>query len=250
LNVIAEALQYLAKLQTPKNPITVEVNGKNYAVRVDGTLGEYVRDPDPTIQKPTLCVSTLSAVVAAYKAQLDGLESSKVAVCVVDPRTVRIVDIVADDFGNRHQYVSARHDAETDFAFDNYYLPEDFIIKFRAGFYFNDEATKVQQLCSKLETGSTVSIADDGMSQTVVISTGTINKAPVTLPAEGVPLIPWRTFREATPVESKFLLRMKTAKDSLPRIALFEIDEKWIRDTMNSVRDYLREQLPEALIIA
>jgi hypothetical protein len=248
--VIAEALQYLAKLQTPKNPITVAVNGNNYVVKVDGTLGDYIRDPNPTIQKPTLCVSTLSAVVAAYKAQLDGLDPSKVAVCVVDPRTVRIVDIVADDFGNRHAYVSAHHEFETDFMFDNYYLPEEFIIKFRSGFYFNDEATKVQQLCSKLETGSTVSIADDGMSQTVVISTGTINKSPVTLPAEGVPLIPWRTFREAAPVESKFLLRMKTAKDSLPRIALFEIDEKWIRDTMNSVRDYLREQLPEALIIA
>jgi hypothetical protein len=245
--VIQEALAYLTKLQTPKNPITIDLRGEPYAVKPDGTLGDYIRKPDTSVSYPTLRVTTLSALVAAYNAMID---PKAVAVHVMAPVLVEIIDIKPDDFGNRREYVSALHNAETDFQFNNFYLPEEFIIKFRASFLFNDEAVKVQQLCSTLEAGSTVSVADDGISQTVVISTGTINKTPVTLPAEGVPLIPWRTFRDAAPVESKFLLRMKTAKEGLPRIALFEIDEKWKLDTIGSIRDYLKGQLPEATIIA
>lgn len=245
--MIKEALDYLTKLQTPKNPITVELRGEPYAVKIDGTIGEHIRKPDTTITYPCVAVSTLSALVAAFNSMVD---AKAVAVHIRDPLEVRIIDIKPDEFGHRQLYVSATHEAETDFTFDTYYLPEEFIIKFRASFLFNEEAVKVQQLCSTLEAGSTVSVADDGISQTVVIATGTINKTPVTLPAEGVPLIPWRTFRDAAPVESKFLLRMKTMKDSLPRIALFEIDEKWRLDTIGAIREYLKAQLPDATIIA
>lgn len=249
MNVIKEALDYLAKLQTPKNPISVEVHGEPYAVKPDGTIGEHIRKPDATRHPDSLTVRTLSALVAAYTAAIDGLDPATVAVHIVDPFQVEVIDIDSDDFGYRHTYIEANHTPDARFPFNQYVEPETFLIQFRASFYFNDDAVKVQKLCSSLESGSTVSVADDGMSQTVVITTGTINKAPVTLPAEGVPLIPWRTFRDAAPVESKFLLRMKTAKDSLPKIALFEIDDKWKLDTVASIHTYLTEKLPQAIII-
>jgi hypothetical protein len=247
--VIKEALDFLTKLQTPKNPITVTVHGQPFTVKPDGTLGDFIREPDTRVHYSALEVNTLSALVMAYTACLDDLDTKAAAVHIVDPLLVEIIELGADDHGYRHTFARARHEAEIDFTFDNFYLPEEFLIKFRAAFYFNEEATKVQKLCSTLEAGSSVSVADDGMSQTVVITSGTINKTPVTLPAEGVPLIPWRTFREADPVESKFLLRMKTAKEGLPRIALFEIDEKWRLDTIASIAKYLKTNLPEGAII-
>lgn len=247
--MIKEALEFLSKLQTPKNPTTVTVHDLPFSVKPDGTLGEYIREPDTRVHYLALEVKTLSALVQAYTAGLDHLDVAAAAVHIVDPWLVEIIDVSADDYGYRHTFARARHEAEIDFTFDSFYLPEDFLIKFRAAFYFNEEATKVQKLCSTLEAGSSVSVADDGMSQTVVITSGTINKTPVTLPAEGVPLIPWRTFREADPVESKFLLRMKTAKEGLPRIALFEIDEKWKLDTIASIAKYLKSSLPEGAII-
>jgi hypothetical protein len=244
--MIKEALDYLARIQTPKNPISVELHGQPYAVRSDGTIGDYIRKPDTSVRYPTVTVATLSALVAAYNA----IEPEVAVIHVTDPCEVHAIAKKPDEFGNRSLYVRAVHQDETSFEFDQFQEPEQFIINFRASFLFTDDAVKVQQLCSTLQAGSTVNVADDGISQTVVITAGTINKAPVTLPAEGIPLIPWRTFRDAAPVESKFLLRMKTRKDSLPMIALFEIDQKWKLDTIGSIRDYLKKELPQATIIA
>jgi hypothetical protein len=248
--MIKEALEFLAKIQTPKNPLFVELHsGTPFAVKPDGTIGEYIRKPNPQIEKPTLEASSLNALVGAYQANLDGLDHAKVLVDIVGPFQVQIVDLTADDFGNRHVYLDAEHTPETFFKFAEYLLPEDFLIKFRSSFYFNEEAVKVQKLCSTVESGSAVAIADDGMSQQVTVTSGTITKAPVTLPVEGVPLIPWRTFREVPPVESRFLLRMKGAKDQMPRIALFEIDDKWKLDTVEAIRKYLTAKIPGAKII-
>jgi hypothetical protein len=248
--MIKEALEFLAKIQTPKNPLYVELhNGAPFAVKPDGTIGDYIQKPDPTFDKPTLQTSSLNALVGAYQASLDGLDRAKVIVNIVGPFQVQIIDLAADDFGNRHVYVDAEHTPETYFKFAEYLLPEDFLIKFRSSFYFNEEAVKVQRLCSTIEMGSAVAIADDGMSQQVTATSGTISKAQVTLPVEGVPLIPWRTFREVSPVESRFLLRMKGAKDQMPRIALFEIDDKWKLDTVESIWKYLAAKIPEAKII-
>jgi hypothetical protein len=248
--MIKEALEFLTKLQTPKNPLTVEIHGEPYGVKVDGTVGDYIKIPRTTVIASRLEVVTLSALVAAYKAGIDSLDGALVAVHVVDPFEVEVIDINADAFGDRHSYIRASHETETPFPFDTFLKPEEFLIKFRASFFFNDEATKVQQLCSTLEVGTTVNVADDGISQQVTAVSGTITKAAIKLPAEGIPLIPWRTFRDANPVESKFLLRMKGVKDSLPMIALFEIDEKWKLDTVGAIRDYLAENLPDATIIA
>lgn len=245
--MIKEALDYLAKLQTPKNPLIVEIHGEPYAVTADGRVGDHISKPNTRVGYPEVTVSTLGAFTSAAKT----LGDPKLhAIFVDDPFGVRLATIAPDEFGNRSTLVRAEYSDETDFPYDTFIDPEAFLIKFRAGFYFNDEAVKVQQLCSTLESGSTVNVADDGISQAVVITSGTIHKAPVTLPAEGIPLIPWRTFRDAPPVVSKFLLRMKTRKEALPMIALFAIDQKWRVDTMQSVADYLREKLPEWPMIA
>lgn len=45
------------------------------------------------------------------------------------------------------------------------------------------------------------------------------------------------------------MLRLKGSKDSVPQVALFEIDAKWELDTVASIAAYLREALPNATIL-
>lgn len=243
--MIREALDYLAKIQTPKNPIFTSIGSLSYTVKADGTLGDLIRKPE----YPPLEVRSLGALAGACKAQLDGLDGSITGFHVVDHLLVELIRLEVDETGQRHVYARARHEPETDFEFGTFYSSEDFIIKFRSGFYFNEDAAKVQQLCSTLDAGSGIIVADDGISQTVTVQSGSISKATVTLPAEGVPLIPWRTFREAAPIESRFLLRMKADKVNIPKIALFELDEKWKVDAARSIADHLAELVPGATIL-
>jgi len=245
-----EVLEYLFGRLKAERPVTHKVNGQEYAVKVDGTLGEPVRELAPQWRKPTLQVATLAALADAHAAGLDGLDSAKVAFLIDNYRSVDIVSIAADEFGYRHVWARATHKCETKFEFGKYYAPEDFLIAFRSSFLFNEEAVKVQQLCSSVGSGDAVLVTDDGISQEVQVKSGTVTRSSIPLPADGVQLIPWRTFRDAHPVVSRFLLRMKGVKDSLPLIALFEIDAKWELDTVASIRKWIETNVAGAKIIA
>lgn len=247
--MIKEALEFLSKLQTPLRPITVDIDGQPFKVNSDATIGEAVRKIDPRFPRPTLKVSTLSGLVTSVKASIDKL-GDRVALVIVDPFNVSLMDLDADEYNKRHQYVSAVHVEEKPFKFNTYMDPEDFLLAFRASFLFTEDAVKVQQLCSTVCAGTGVAVSDDGISQEVTTKSGTITKASVQLPADGVPLVAVRTFRDANPTEAKYLLRMKGVKDALPQMALFEIDPMWKIYTVASIRKYLEDQLPGATIIA
>lgn len=237
------------RLRGPK-PAVETVNGQPYALKPDGTLGEPVRELAPQFVKPVLSVSTLSGMVEAFKAGLDGVASNaKVAFHVVSPTQVDLVSLEADDFGRRHVWAQAVHRQDCPFRFDVYMDTEPFLIAFRASFLFNDNAVKIQRVLSSLSNESAVTVADDGISQTVTAKAGAVTRTAIELPPE-IPLIYWRTFREVNPVESKFLLRMKGDSGKVPQAALFEIDAKWKLDTVESVRHYLHKALPTATILA
>jgi hypothetical protein len=247
--MIKEALEFLAGIQTPKNPQVVLVHDQPFIVNQNGTLGEAVRPVDVSWPKQGLVVGTLSGLVDAYKAKVGDL-GDKVALHIQSHLQVSLVNVNLDAYGKRREYARAVHAEDTAFEFGKFYEPEKFIIAFRAGFYFNEEAVKVQQLCSTIASGSAVAVNDDGISQEVIVKSGTLTEAGITLPADGIPLIPWRTFRDANPVESRFLLRMRGVKDGLPLIAIFEIDARWKLDHVASIRSYLHGELPDATIIA
>ena len=194
-------------------------------------------------------LATVSGLIAAYKSGVDDLPTADVAFRIDGPTIVAIQSLRSDDFGRRHIFATAQHKEESGFLFGKYYTPEDFLIAFRAGFLFNENAVKIQTLCSSLSAESGVSVSDDGMSQTITVRQGAVTRTAVELPPE-IPLIPWRTFREVNQVESKFLIRMKAVKDSLPLIAIFEIDGKWKLDVVESISAYILKNLPDAIVIA
>lgn len=244
-----DLLNRVVQLVTPKNPITTEVNGNQYRVNYDGTLGIVIKPEDLRPAKAIMYTQTLTGLIDAFKADYDKLSAARVAVFISAYNEVQVFSLDTDEFGKSRVFLYTKHKDETKFQFDEYYEPEDFILAFRSSFYLTEQAINVQKLASSVTSGQSVAVADDGISQAVTIKVGEVTKAPITLPAEGVPLVPWRTFREVPPVESKFLLRMKAEKDSLPEIALFEIDAKWQVDTIGAVRKYLTEQLPTGTVI-
>jgi len=242
-----EFLQYLFGRLKDVKPVTTKVGDQDYA---DGTLGDPIRALKPQFDAPTFNIATLSGLIALVNAKVDAFPA-EVGLHIVTHRQVDLVSLKADEFGRRHVYASATHRAETPFVFDKYYTsPEEFLIAFRASFFFEENAVKVQQLCSMIGSGEAVAVTDDGLSQEVVVKSGTVTKAAVPLPADGVPLIPWRTFREVSPVQSRFLLRMKGVKDGLPQIALFEIDAKWQLDTRGAIASWLSTNVPGITVIS
>lgn len=245
-----EVLEYLFGRLKAERPVTKKVGEQEYAVKSDGTLGEPVRELAPQWRKPTLEVSTLQGLADVFSNKADGLKAEDVAFHIASYRRVEIVSLVADEYAHRHVWAVATHKGETKFEFGKYYEPEDFLIAFRSSFLFEDEAVKVQQLCSSVGSGDAVLVTDDGISQEVVVRSGTVTRNTIPLPSDGIALIPWRTFRDAHPVVSRFLLRMKGVKDALPKIALFEIDAKWELDTVASIRHWIEKNAPGALIIA
>jgi hypothetical protein len=244
-----DILQYLFGRLKDVRPVTHEINGQHYAVAADGTLAQPVRDLAPQWDAPTFKVLTLTALAELYAAKVDEFPEN-VALHVVDHLTVQLVSLKADVFGRRHVYAQAGHVQDTCFKFNEYMPAEKFLIDLRTSFLYNDDAVIVQKVCSNLESGMSVNVADDGVSQALEVKAGTGSKSGVTIPAEGIGLIPWRTFRDAAPVESKFLLRLKGVKDGLPQVALYEIDQKWKLDTIHSIGEWLRRHVKDARIIA
>ena len=247
--MIKEALEYLAKLQTPVRPVTVKIDGEHYSVRENGTLGDVVRPVDVRLLPAPIQVSTLSGLVAAVRAKVDELPE-RVGIHIDNPFRVVVKALDSDELGAKQLYAIATHTEVNAFPFDKYLDPEDFMIAFRRTFIYTEMALNVVELCATIGAASGVAVADDGMSQEVTVKSGTITRSTVKLPADGIPLLPVRTFRDANPVEAKFLLRMKGVKDKLPQVALFEIDPMWSLHLVGSVRNYLQAELPDAIIIA
>jgi len=243
-----EIFDKVAGLFRKEDPITVEVDGKNYAIKSDRTLGEFVRPPAP-LAKPTLILKTLTGLCAAYEAKLDEFPE-EVALQVESFDSVALVSLRADEFGRRHVWARTKSENENPFRFGVYYAIEDFIIALQSSFLPSDNVSALTAMCSSVTAGSSVQVADDGISMVVTVQEGAMTRGNVNVPNR-LPLAPYRTFREIDPVASDFLFRMKPVKDGLPTATLLEVDGgKWKLDTVLAISSYLSLALPEATVIA
>lgn len=250
---VVGVLDWFKKLKTPERPVTVEVLGTPFAVKQDGTLGDRVPPPLPIapVATPVLSVSTLSGLVAAFNANVDGFcDIARYAIQVESFDSVALVSLEADVWGRRHVWARAKSAEINPFRFGEYMDPEMFLITAQAGFMpIDGHYTNMLRLCSSLKAGSSVQVADDGYSQKVVIVEGGVEHGEVNLPPR-ISLRPYRTFREVDPVESDFLLRFKAQKDALPAVALIPVDAgRWKTDTALTVRLWLEKALPEGTTI-
>ncbi len=223
------------------------IDGDNFSITQTANGPEINRVILPPLIQ-TLSVETLSGLRDAVMSKI--CKDAVVAVQVRDFNQVQVVSVEADRFGRRQIWVDAKCHEANPFPFGSFQMPEAFLISLNTCFLFNQQAVDLQRLASTLSSEHSVSMADDGISQVVTVKSGTVTRANVTLPNR-LNLIPWRTFREATPVESEFLLRMKGSAGQLPSIALIEADGgRWRLDTIASVAKWLREELPGYTVIA
>lgn len=123
--------------------------------------------------------------------------------------------------------------------FNTYLSLEEFIIQLQTKFFPTDNTKNLIQLVSKFQTNQEVTVADDGISQRVVIQKGQgLNEKIQLTPI--VRLQAYRTFREILQIETLYLLRI----NSHGEIALFEADGGvWKFEAQKNVRTYIREQV-------
>ena len=211
------------------------------------TLGEVLAPFRPA----KLEVSTLTGFIDAIKAGVCGEHTNQV-IHVEDYLTVSVKSALCDEYGVRDTLLLAKHQPLEAFQFDTYYGdPQKFIIAFQVAFHVNDpDGVYLIRLASNLNAFSSVHTADDGINQTAIFKTGEIKTAERELKPR-VKLLPRRTFDEAAPVETEFLVRLKQTDGQPPAIALFAVDgNKWKGESMRSIKTYLTSELTDWTILA
>ena len=132
------------------------------------------------------------------------------------------------------------------FPFNQYILPEDFLIKLQSSFENDDKGNRnnlisiASNISNKMEDG----IVDDGISQTVTVKKGVALKTRETI-VNPIALIPYRTFTEVQQPVSPFVFRIN-AEGREPRCALFDDNSgMWQIEAMENIRNYFRERFAD-----
>lgn len=236
----------------PKLIETVLHGDKSFDHKVEPTqFGLKVGDVILPFRPAKLEVSTLTGFVDAIKGGVCAGPESLV-IHVEDYLTVSVKSATCDDFGVRDTLLTAKHKPLDSFRFDDYYNdPSRFIIAFQVSFLVNDpDGVYLLKLASNLKAGNEVHTADDGINQTVAFKQGEVKTAEHQMKPR-LKLMPRRTFDEAAPVESEFLVRLKQTEAQTPAIAIFNVEgTKWQGESMRAIKEYLAKELTGWTILA
>ena len=126
------------------------------------------------------------------------------------------------------------------YAFGNKYTLNEFIIWLQTGFFLSNERDLLISKISKVSATSTLTLADDGITQQAEIKQGVHLSEREGLPAI-IDLTPIRTFHEQglCKVASPFLLRVDKKDDSIV-FALHEADgQAWQTRQIQEIRTYI-----------
>lgn len=230
--MIKEALQYLVSLKANK---TYEINGSTYSDR------DLVRI-DPHIFRPKeIQVSSLNALAALLKTELEGQHNRPIFVKVEDHRNVRVFSGL-DGYMGRDYLYHCMCDAP-EFR-PGWMEHEDAIIKLRSMFVQdvpNGDLPYVLDLLSRINKDSSVATSDNGLSQTVEARSGVALAQRVQVRPR-VRLSPFRTFNEVHQPSSEFLLRL----DDKGRVGILEADGgRWKMEARMYIAAYLHECLKD-----
>lgn len=242
--MIEEALRYLVSLGKP------HIHQQEDLTYSDEKL-TVIAPPE----KPTVLVNTLQGLVDLVKtAKIDHIDGGTVAVHIVSPTQVDVIDTDADPYGRRHVFVRATVPAEGKFAFGQFLDPERFIIGLNANFQYvavdgqDNDWAYVLKVASNIAHEESLSLADDGVSQTAAMKQGVVLRTTETLKSR-VNLAPYRTFVEFDQPVSMFLLRAaKNARDEIT-LALFEADGgRWKLKAADAIKEWLSKQLDLTIV--
>jgi len=189
----------------------------------------------------TLCVNTLSALIAYVEENRDEFDLSACMVHVVGPQRVDLLSTLQER-GVRFCYMRA---ACTDLARDMLnlrMLEANVMIQSRVA--DGGHKAQVLKILGGVADESEVKVADDGRTQSVTTRAG----VKVTLGDEvGIPnpvmLAPIRTFREIEQPLAPFIFRLERSSSG-PIASLHEADGgAWELEAIERIAHYLRENL-------
>ena len=230
-----DALEYLVKLG---NPDLVEVEGRQYtALNLSG-----IKDPMAT----PLTVHTLTGLVDYIKAEQD---MNGIVTHVYCPSEVNLYGLLQEPWRQREHFMAVEMFEGQQFPFDRYVDHETFMVWIQSRFVQDEITAQILRVVGNITDEAVKTIQDDGVSQSAHVKTGlrpTDEKIP-----NPVSLRPYRTFPEIEQPASKFILRLKSGKEELPQVALFDADGgQWRLEAIQSIKAWLAEKLPELVIIA
>lgn len=237
--MLREFAQFLIEATEAKEHV---IDGRDYTSRALAP----VKPPMPA----PIVFATLTGLIDYIKTLKDDGEVKAhdgVLIHVVNANLVTMIDEHTDEWEQRDEHARATTDQHADdFAFGTYMDQEQFVIGLRSLFVGTPDREKLLAVAGNLSAQSTVSVEDDGVSQSVGLKTGVMLKSRETLPAL-IKLKPWRTFREADQPESEFIVRVKQEREgSVPKIALFEADGgAWKLQAVKNVAAVLVKELPQ-----
>lgn len=195
----------------------------------------------------SFCVGTLTGLADYLNMDPDTLEPMSLIVHVANPEKVEVFGTLREPWQNRNSHIVAAFRPKA-FCFGKYLTVEEFIVALQTFFVPNETTGLLLKLVSNITDGNSINFSDDGQTQQVTARVGIVKVDQVVVP-NPVVLAPYRTFLEVDQPESAFIFRMKKS-DQGPLCALFEADGgNWQVDATQRVRDWLRSNLPEGMII-
>lgn len=188
---------------------------------------------------PPIQISTLTSLVDYIKGNIDKLDLTQNFVNIRTSKKAVLTSALNKDV---NRVCSVVADAYTPYIeFNTYYDSESFNILLQSSFQQNEDRDIILKVVGNLQETAVKTVGDDGVSQSVVISSGIANVENVKVP-NPVVLRPYRTFLEIEQPCSKFIFRMKEGGSC----ALFEADGgMWEIEAKQSIKYYLEENLQD-----
>jgi hypothetical protein len=187
-------------------------------------------------------LSTLTGLVDAIRAGLDGIKVNDWLLVVHDFNAVSLVARKADPFGTRQALITTALNHGEPFPFGLFRERGEFVIGLLSKFVPGGDLDKVLQLASSLQASSVTVAEDDGVSQKTTVKQGVVLKEQVIVKGR-VSLRPYRTFREVEQPMSDFVFRLRSQQGEVPQCALFEADgKKWKLDAVLTIKAWLDAQ--------
>lgn len=233
---LRDALQYITGLKEKSmEPKIVEIEGNTYCTR---ELTRYHRFP----MASSLSVNTLTALVDYIKGKPEELRETSI-LHVVSPTRVSLYSGLIDE--RKRESLMAAEAIVNEFAFDNYYDQERFLIELQSNFLQTADLLTIMQVSGNIKSGTTANYSDDGVSQKTTIKAG-VELSDVIVP-NPVRLRPYRTFAEIEQPESSYIFRIKDS-DRGPVFKLVEADGGlWKNTVMKKIKDYLEYELSDQI---
>lgn len=234
--MIAEAME---KFKEMTHPPVVEIDGQSYRKN----NYSLVTEPMPEVLEAV----TLTSIVDYLKNKIDDRDPGNLYIHIADHQTVTLNSHITSTM-QRPVVVRARA-LTNNFKFGNPYNYDAFAIAMRSQFQQTEDKTYILNLISSLSAGSSKTLKDDGVSQTVHARAGISLKEEVSV-KNPVFLQPFRTFPEVEQPKSEFLFRMKQQADEI-LFSLHECDgSAWKLEAIQNIAVFFSTEMPHMPVIA